>query len=302
MAFLNLSTIESYQSAYLKGLFCVVLILTGIQAVARNGDDSLNFSPRTQDPEVIRAIGSLVPSHSDEFSQDSLDTKKWINDLDDWGVSSWEPANAVVRDDMLKITMRYSSHIRDGKHLFYTSGAIRTRAEPILYGYFEARIRASERFPGVCPAFWLYNIEPRTHTEIDIVELTQDRELASRIFMNTHVFRIMDSEVGRIRGHRSWDADFDPRDDFHIYGCLWTSKEIVWYVDGAIITRCENSYWHQPLDVIFSFGLRYPLTEMPSAEGFPVNFVVDFIRTWKLKEPSRTGSIDDAEGRAAQSE
>ena len=63
--------------------------------------------------------------------------------------------------------MEYNEHEQAGKKLHYKSGIIKSRAAPIKYGYFEARIKAAPRQPGVCPAFWVYRREPEKWTEID---------------------------------------------------------------------------------------------------------------------------------------
>jgi len=91
---------------------------------------------------------------SDEFNGAAVDTKKWDNNPNDWGVWSWEPENAYLKDGNLRIRMQYAPHQRGGQQLFYKSGISKSR-EAIQYGYFEARIKGCSRFPGVCPAFWV---------------------------------------------------------------------------------------------------------------------------------------------------
>ncbi len=63
----------------------------------------------------------------------------------------------------------------------FSSGMLRSTSPGFVYGYYEAAIKGSDGFPGVSPAFWLYNTIKSNPTvgqvryqEIDIVELTQE--------------------------------------------------------------------------------------------------------------------------------
>jgi len=195
--------------------------------------------------------------------------------------------------------MQYHKHKRDGKDLFYTSGIIKLKADPIKFGYFETRIKAAPRFPGVCPAFWVYRIDDNTWTEIDFVELTEAAGNTGRIYTNLHVFQHPDLFDGKRKQppkhhveRRHWDAPWDPRDDFHVYGCEWDEKRIKWYINGKLVNQADNRYWKQPLDMVLSFGVRHPLRRKPSGEGFPTTFQVDYIRVWKKTASNKTDTGD----------
>lgn len=223
----------------------------------------------------------LKPQYSDEFDGGKLDHAKWDNDVSDWGVWSWEPANAWVSNGNLNLRMDYSVHQRSRWTLHYKSGIVKSKAPPIRYGYFESRIKAAPRFPGVAPAFWAYRQDADEWTEIDFVELTQRRRDVKIVDTNVHVFR-QAAFPGTLplQEERSWTAPWDPRDDFHVYGCEWDEKEIRWYVDGQQVQVRRNDYWHQALNVVVSFGVRGELKKQASAEGFPAMFEVDYVRVW----------------------
>lgn len=232
----------------------------------------------TSDPDGQWVLQS---DHSDEFSGPKLDLTKWNSDVGDWGDWSWEPEHAWVQDGNLHLRMQYQEHMRDGRTLFYTSGIVKSRAAPIRYGYFEARIRAAPRFPGVSPAFWLYRDEDEMWTEIDFVEITEHLDNCRLIDTNTHVFKHPHLHKGQtVHEVRTWESPWDPRDAFHVYGCRWNATEITWYIDGKRVATRRNDYWHQPLDVVLSFGVRDPLHAEPSREGFPTTFEVDYVRVW----------------------
>jgi beta-glucanase (GH16 family) len=223
----------------------------------------------------------LLPQYSDEFDGGKLDAAKWDNDVADWGVWSWEPGNVRVSDGKLELRMDYSEHRRGQWTLHYKSGIVKSKAPPVRYGYFEARIRAAGRYPGVAPAFWGYRQDADEWTEIDFVELTQRRRDVKIVDTNVHVFR-QAAFAGTLplQEERSWMAPWDPRDDFHVYGCEWDERQIRWYVDGQLIQTRRNDHWHQALDIVISFGVRGELKKQASAQGFPTAFQVDYVRVW----------------------
>lgn len=223
----------------------------------------------------------LLPQYSDEFDGAGLDVAKWDNDVPDWGVWSWEPGNVWVSDGKLNLRMEYAKHQRGWQTLYYKSGIVKSRAPAVRYGYFEARIKAASRYPGVAPAFWAYRQGQDEWTEIDFVELTQRSRDVKLIDTNVHVFRQPAfSGALPLQEERSWMAPWDPRDDFHVYGCEWNKGEIRWYIDGRLVQARQNEHWHQPLDVVVSFGVRGELKKAASAEGFPTTFQVDYVRVW----------------------
>ncbi|MBB6460258.1 family 16 glycosylhydrolase [Flammeovirga kamogawensis] len=264
-------------------------------------------------------VWDLKEGYSDEF--DDLDLQKWTNDPDDWGVWSWEPELAYVDNGTLKIKMIQETHRRNttygqNEELYYKSGIIRN-AQPMTYGYFEAKIKGCDRFPGASPAFWMYSINSPDPTEdgqakyaeIDVVELTQrewssetkDWEGPEAIDMNLHAIAREEGQLIQVRPHSSkeiaqnkWYADFDPRDEYHTYGVLNRVDSIFWYVDGVERGRKENLYWHLPMYVTVSMGLRspfvkyvngvrFPVEEETTQEGFPTEMLCDYVRVWEAQ-------------------
>jgi beta-glucanase (GH16 family) len=236
---------------------------------------------------------TFEPAYSDEFDGQSLDTEKWNRDYRDWGAWSWEPENAFLEDGALQIRMRHDPHTRNGDRIAYTSGIVRARAPPLRYGFFAARMKAADRHPGVAPAFWAWecgasDIDGAScrdtdgkWTEIDFVELTQKQANPQILHTNTHVFRHPTLSGGEIHEGHSWTAPWDPRDEFHVYSCHWAPDRIRWFVDGTLVRERANEYWDQPLAPALSMGVRGPLRESPTGEGFPTAFETDWIRVWQ---------------------
>lgn len=258
-----------------------------------NGDELVQKCGKKMNLKELKPVSDiegdwvLDPNFSDEFNSTILDTDKWDNNVTSWGLWTWKPENIVATDSLLMIKMDYEQHLRDGKQLYYTSGIVRSKAPGKKFGYYETKIKASQKYPGVCPAFWLYRIDkgienknPTYWTEIDIVELTQNVKYGENaVGLNIHAFN-HPNLTNPIHEGYEWHAPWNPDDDFHVYGLEWNEDWIIWYVDGVERRRRTNDFWDQELDVVLSFGLRNPLKKQPSSEGFPAVFHVDYVRIW----------------------
>lgn len=241
---------------------------------------------------------------SDEFNKRRINTNKWhfYQEEDSWGSWSWNEDNAFTQDGKLHIRMEYEPPQQEERQRYFKSAMIRTD-EPVLYGYFEARIKAQSRFPGTSGAFWMNrelkddNGNMVAWTEIDITELGQYWQDPRIQSWNTHVFKLPGAEfawktatgLSRFTDARLSVLDADPRDDFHVYGLLWTKDELKYYYDGKLVFTRKNDYWHQPLNVIFNIENREPLggpgdnSEDYRADpgGFPTDMEVDYVRVWQ---------------------
>lgn len=262
----------------------------------------------------------LQQKRSDEF--DVKDATKWNFQTENYGVWSWRNENATVSNGKLKLTTKRETHNRtfwDGCNqqqvanypLYYTSGVAKSRATG-NYGYYEARIKGANTFPGVSPAFWMYSTIDRTltengdvqYSEIDVVELTQkgnvresDHDLHNIVVKNGSPTWMRPGSAPETN-HNGYHLPFDPRNDFHTYGVNVTKDDITWYVDGVQVGYKKNLYWHRQMNLTLSQGLRAPHTEWrcnqfypssnKSAEGFPTSMEVDYVRTW-VKVGGNTG-------------
>ncbi|MGB7347088.1 MAG: kappa-carrageenase [Pirellulaceae bacterium] len=269
----------------------------------------------------------FVGEHSDEFDAEKIDDQKWKTDTEDFGPWSWEPSNVIQKGGSMHLRMVQKDHQRDGKALHYTSGLARN-PKTITYGFFEARVKGCSRYPGACPSFWLYSIGPQNrfqasdgetvaYSEIDVVELqqsefdfvTKKHFPVTRIDCNLHTTLIQDGKrVWARPGNRPeicanhFDSPWDPREDYHVYAVESSQEEIVWYIDGTEVARKPNLYWHLPMHITLSLGLRYPFVGFDDGErfavkdqttddGFPTHMSVDYVRVWQ--KPPLTTSPND---------
>lgn len=227
----------------------------------------------------------LRPQYSDEFNGETLDTTKWTSHVPRRGTLTWDPDNVWLRNGHLVLQMTYQPHMYHGKQEYYLSSSIESINPPLKYGYFEARIKGVDRFPGVAPAYWLSNAAqaPSPWTEIDIVEMQGAYREAqrNRIDFTAHEWRIPGLDMPPQHIHLpSLYPDWNPASSYHVYGLSWNAEELKWYVDGQLAAELRNSYFDQPLNILFCLGIRYPLPTDPDATGFPTTMSVDYVRVW----------------------
>ena len=270
-------------------------------------------APQRPPPSPVGQKGDWRFRHdlSDEFEGPSINPRKWNSNPGSWGAWSWDESLARQENGKLHLTLAHAPHRRGQTRLFYKSGILRSHRQT-TYGYYEARIKGCSLFPGACPAFWAYSDGRKysgkvRYCEIDFVELgmnernpaTGKRNPIEHIDLNLHL-RLADKD-GAVRWWRpnthpdpcanSWMAPWDPRDDFHVYACHVTEKDITWFIDGKKVAARENQYWHEPMNVTLSLGLRHPhvgwsgqeMKPVPRAatgEGFPTTMEVDYVRVW----------------------
>ncbi|MBD1388352.1 Ig-like domain-containing protein [Neiella sp. HB171785] len=297
--------------------------------------------------EVIRPTGfqqgqirwQEQGNRTDDFESGSLNPSKWENAPASLNVGAWTFAqpNAYVSNGRLIIETTQETHTRsfqdscwDGvaggssktvqRELYYKSGAVRSSVEGV-YGFYEAKIKGVDIFPGLSPAFWLYSDghpfpdrnEPGQYvdySEIDIVELQQADWRSPTDFDDQfdmdHNLHARVEENGQIVWKRPkpnpeaqllhYEAPFDPGLDFHTYAVENRPDKITWYVDGVEIGSKPNKWWHRPMHLIFSQGLRRHLIKYNSAcqradpnpdnvisQGFPekARMQVEYVKTWK---------------------
>ena len=236
----------------------------------------------------------LLTNYSDEFNGTTLDNTLWDNNINSWGAWSWDQQNVYLQNGTMHIRMINEKHVRGLDTFYFKSGAARQKLE-ITYGYFEARVKGCPKWPGVCPAFWMYSVnQPVTngvkYNEIDFMEIQQRPYNLRKIDCDLHLERVINGNVERTDPKLEYNAPFDPNDGFHVYGCNVTPTTISMYIDGVFVGSHVNDYYSLPMRVIFSMGLRPPLmvyvngvkTPIPieNEPGFPTEMEVDYVRVW----------------------
>lgn len=267
----------------------------------------LSLNNFAQKPVGLSGDWVLQKDFSDEFNN-GINTANWDQSSDDFGPWSWDSKNSVANNGNLELTLDWDKQLKDGKQLYFSSGIIRSKKD-IKYGYFEIRMKGAGEHPGVCPAFWTYSIGQGTkiingqrvkYNEIDFPEMEQHPNNVNLIDWN--VIRADDSspQVRKAVRKTTGGGDgpsFDPRSDYHIYGCLWEPNSIKFYIDGKLVATADPSeaaFQQLPQRLVISLGLRAPYLKYVNGKrvavatenrptGFPTTMQVDYVRTWKKK-------------------
>jgi len=233
---------------------------------------------------------------SDEFEGGSLDTEKWVCNMEWW--KGRQPAlfkaeNVTVEHGQLLLTMRKEPvpepYGKQGYH-DYTSAAVHSR-DRTCYGYFEVKARPMNS--GGSSSFWFQqDAAPGWATEIDVFEIGGKAPgHENKYHMNVHVFRTpTEKRHWSIGG--DWDAPWRLADDFHVYGLEWDEENIKYYVDGVLVRRVRNTHWHQPLYLIFDSETMPDWFGMPADKDLPSTFRVEYVRGWKKQEKSSSTAAD----------
>ncbi len=293
---------------------CVTQLLSIVAVVPAFGQQPVKTS-------ADRGQWTIRWSASDEFNGQGPDWRKWMktSGLPDTNSWLWNNAdNTAVVNGTIRLTMRQNPSNVPVKNTYFQSAILKSY-KTFSYGYFESRMRAAA-FPGsgVCSSFWLFSdfhdeaAEGQTiYSEVDVVELQQfdwhqgKQDDARDTDLNLHC---VVKESGKRAWRRpkahpraqlnKWRAPWDPRDDFHVYGCEVNKSEVIWYVDGKEVARKPNTHWHRPKHVALSLGLRRPFVQFEKNRNnpsdpttasearaklpeLPTSMVVDYVRVWE---------------------
>ncbi len=281
----------------------------------------------TSHPELFVADEEF----SEEFDGDSY-SSNWTGRNYTFETVSFDPSNLSVENGNLEIVIKHYEHDApygtETKHLYFQSGLLSSSSKT-TYGFYEARIKGSAVFNGTCPAFWLYNVpwealedednkyeNKIVYNEIDVIELQQVASDFHIMSTNYHMMVLNDNGAGdydktfvrpdEIFGENESLAEWDSRDDYHIYACESRPDSLIWYIDNQRVASIPNYFWHLPVNITLSMeprtpfetwidSVRYPTettAEEAEAAGFPCTMSVDYIRTWRRTDYSEFESAE----------
>lgn len=237
---------------------------------------------------------------SDEFNQtngSSPDPAKWVFDLggDGWGNREVEtytarPENCRVENGMLVIEARAETFSgKDGIARNFTSARIKTKTKAAwTYGRMEARIKVPAG-QGVWPAFWMLgddigSVGWPSCGEIDIMECIGREPAATYGTIHGPEY-----SGGKSIGGTNLLTQGKVADDFHVFAIEWTSNSITWFLDDqkyfAVSPQSlpPKARWvfDKPHFLLLNFAVGGNWPGNPkSAEGFPKQMLVDYVRVY----------------------
>jgi len=205
--------------------------------------------------------------------------KKWDNANDE--LQAYRPDAVTVRDGLLYIQAKREDTVDGGKQRNYTSGRMDTRRKfAIKYGRFDCRFKVP-RGKGFWPAFWLLPESDRWPPEIDWMEILGHRP---------EIIEVTNHYGKHKNGNHPWhgpvryEAKPSFADEFHTLTGIWNANEIICYVDGKQISLSHDGVPHEKMYLILNLAVGGSLPGSPDATTpFPSDFVVDFVRVYKLK-------------------
>ena len=172
-----------------------------------------------------------------------------------------------------------------GQHRFHTDAVVREEQEDVRlytpqYGRIELRAKAIDD-PRSMVALWLigYGDEPERSGEICVCEIF-GREIeagSALVGMGVHPFgdpKLVD-EFEKVR------VPVDVR-DFHVYAAEWTPADVTFFVDGEPVKHVGQSPDY-PLQLMLDI-YEFPAEEGEPAGTYPKEFVVDYVRGYRLTD------------------
>lgn len=220
---------------------------------------------------------------SDEFDGDTLDLTRWYDHNPHWlgrEPSYFSANNVELRDGMLVLHGKREDlpELPAGYHTF-TSAAVQS-VDTVLYGFFEIKCKAMNS--ALSSAFWLYVQDSVKQEEIDIFEICgrndTDPNFDKTYFATSHY--ILKKENVHISDHVAHKTDDRLADQFIVSGLEWTRDEIVWYVNGEVVRRRKNDFWHSPETINFDSEAFPSWWGLPSENDNGGEFQIEYFRYW----------------------
>ncbi len=233
------------------------------------------------------ASGRWQLAFSDDFNGAAIDTAKWNFRTGPRMWSEQRAANASVRDGMLHLALRKEK----AGGLDYTAGGLISK-QAFRYGYYEARVRMPKG-RGWHTSFWLMQNGPKAgledrFQEIDVCE--QDSVDHASYSANWHSYKPHSSfGVKRVTGP-------DLSADFHIYGAEFTSREVRFYFDGALVHSLDISALPHFDQHIWLTSIASSLGKTASVDdaALPEEALFDWVRYYRREdEAPRTSVVPD---------
>jgi beta-glucanase (GH16 family) len=249
-------------------LFCLIIV---VHIGCKKDGGSITNTPQP---------GTISPTASFEEDFNSA-----INESI-WQIATWvehggQTGRARCYADSGFLNMIFINDLING----YLSAAIQTR-QTFLYGRWEARLKPSS-VPGVLNS--MYTIDwgatgDGTKQEIDIEFLTYTFQGSTG---KVH-FAVHAEGLTSFNTNPDIDLDFNPSDDFHVWGFEITPERIRWFVDDS--TLLTYNYSEHPVKINSPYQLKYNVWSAvnwingPPTPDTPCIYLIDWIRFYPYIE------------------
>lgn len=233
---------------------------------------------------------------SDEFDGNSVNTANWAFETGagGWGNNELQNytngENAEVKDGKLILTAKKVNN-NTSAGSFTSSRLISKGKQEFTYGRMEIRAKLPSG-KGIWPAIWMLGANISSVNwpacgEIDIMEYVGYQP-------NTIHATVHTSAGSGSAGSGSSKSLETAEEEFHIYGLLWTEKELVFYTDSpenvthkyAPVSKTDNNWpFNKPQFFILNVAVG---GNWGGAQGidnsiFPQSMEIDYVRVFQSK-------------------
>lgn len=262
---------------------------TGNDGLTTTGDDSTatgDDSTATNDVSV----NNDDPLYTGEAFRDDFNGTEVDSSF--WQVATWAEHGGQTGTERCYVEDGYLNliFINDSDEGYLSSG-IQTR-DTFLYGRWEARLKPSS-VPGILNSMftidWGDGSDSYTRQEIDIEFLTNSfAQESGQVHYAVHA-----------RDRESFETnpdvalDFNPSDDFHVWGFEITPEHIQWFVDDTVLMTYVYSQGditiNAPYQLKFNSWTSTQWVGGPPEPDVPCIYQIDWIRFIPYEELSNSG-------------
>lgn len=279
---------------------------------------------RDTPPNPLEKPGWKLYRH-DEFDEEYLDRSMWTDQyLRNWSDDHRSKTNYILEDGAIvvradidsrpwspydnaensSITSFEKTYLHRFGHNKYDNSRMIPEFDGFAtkYGYFEIRAKLPNTGDGSHVAWWMIGvqddqnlyaeitdptvIDKRTSNEtgeVDIIEIGLDNLTSWRPVMHPN-----ESTSLEYLHVPETKLDFDPGNEFHIYGFEWDENGTKYYVDNQLVQTTDRTFDYRMMTFL---GL-YPQGGMGKANRiFPKEFIIDYFRVYKKDEPFKPNDI-----------
>ena len=213
----------------------------------------------------------------EDFNGSSIDESVWT-------IAGWSEHGGQCSRERCYAEDGYLNMLLINDNGKILSSAIQTK-QTFLYGKWEARIKPSS-VPGVLNSFYtidwdnISTAEPSdgTKQEIDIEFLTfAFEENKGKVHYAVHA-----SGLKSFNTNPDIEIDFNPSDDFHVWGFDITPEHIEWFVDGKslLVFKYEDNdiNINSPYTLKLNHWTQKNWINGPPESGVECRYLIDWIR------------------------
>lgn len=294
-----------------RGVICFLLGFLGISFV----------SAKTGTPPKTLP-GGWVYVWGDEFNGTKINPKKWqpelgvIRNLGSQQTYTSRPKNMRLKNGALVLETHFEKFknihygksgtkwIKDTKFMPYTSGSVTTIKTKLMhFGRLEVRAKVP-RTKGIWPAIWLLGKNKwgwPANGEIDMLENISQQP--NTVYATFHM-----SPDGVSKHDKSVGGTIkipNLSEDFHTYIMEWDKDSIKLMIDDKVIktldinsvkyTKSEGNPFRTPFYLILNSAVGGTWCEKApnDGKGYPVQFLVDYVRFYQTKEHVKQSKMFD---------